>query len=78
MCIADIFEALTSADRPYKKGMLLSQAMNIIGRMVEDNHLDANLFTVFVESGAYLEYARRHMAPRQIDTIDLATLPGLV
>lgn len=78
MCIADIFEALTSSDRPYKKGMLLSQAMNIIGRMVEDNHLDANLFTAFVESGAYLEYARRHMAPRQIDNVDLETLPGLV
>ncbi|WP_299204381.1 HD domain-containing phosphohydrolase [uncultured Amphritea sp.] len=78
MCIADIFEALTSPDRPYKKGMLLSHAMNIIGRMVEDNHLDANLFTVFVESGAYLEYAKRHMAPRQIDSVDLANLPGLV
>ena len=78
MCIADIFEALTSADRPYKKGMLLSQAMNIIGRKVEDNHLDANLFTVFVESGAYLQYARQHMTPRQIDDVDLETLPGLV
>ncbi|MBN1005762.1 HD domain-containing phosphohydrolase [Amphritea pacifica] len=78
MCIADIFEALTSPDRPYKKGMLLSQAMNIIGRMVEDDHLDANLFTIFVESGAYLEYANRHMAPRQIDQVDLTTLPGLV
>ncbi|WP_428034548.1 HD domain-containing phosphohydrolase [Amphritea sp.] len=78
MCIADIFEALTSPDRPYKKGMLLSHAMNIIGRMVEDNHLDANLFTVFVESGAYLEYAKRHMAPRQIDEIDLSKLPGLL
>jgi len=78
MCIADIFEALTSRDRPYKKGMLLSQAMNIIGRMVEDNHLDANLFTIFIESGAYLKYAKQHMAPRQIDHVDLTTLPGLV
>lgn len=78
MCIADIFEALTSPDRPYKKGMLLSQAMNIIGKMVEDNHLDANLFTIFVKSGAYIEYANRHMSPRQIDEIDLSTLPGLV
>nr|WP_320135386.1 HD domain-containing phosphohydrolase [uncultured Amphritea sp.] len=78
MCIADIFEALTSPDRPYKKGMLLSQAMNIIGRMVEDEHLDADLFSVFVESGAYIEYANRHMAPRQIDTVDITTLPGLI
>jgi HD-GYP domain-containing protein (c-di-GMP phosphodiesterase class II) len=77
MCIADIFEALTSPDRPYKKGMLLSEAMNIIGRMVKENHLDADLFNVFVNSGAYLEYAHSHMAPRQIDTVDLAKLPGL-
>ncbi|MDO6564474.1 HD domain-containing phosphohydrolase [Amphritea sp. 1_MG-2023] len=78
MCIADVFEALTSPDRPYKKGMLLSQAMNIIGRMVTDNHLDAGLFNVFVESGAYIEYAKRHMTPRQIDHVDLSTLPGLL
>lgn len=77
MCIADIFEALTSPDRPYKKGMLLSQAMTILGRMVEDNHLDADLFKLFVDSGAYLDYAQKHMTPRQIDTFDIATLPGL-
>ncbi|WP_415887353.1 HD domain-containing phosphohydrolase [Neptuniibacter sp. QD37_6] len=77
MCIADIFEALTSPDRPYKKGMLLSQAMTILGRMVEDNHLDADLFKLFVESGTYLEYAQSHMTPRQIDEFDPASLPGL-
>jgi len=77
MCIADIFEALTSPDRPYKKGMYLSQAMTIIGRMVEDNHLDADLFKLFVESGAYLQYARAHMTPRQIDQFDCQSLPGL-
>lgn len=77
MCIADIFEALTSPDRPYKKGMLLSQAMTILGRMVEDNHLDAELFRLFVESGTYLKYARKHMSERQIDQFDPASLPGL-
>ncbi|EAR62371.1 GAF and HD-GYP domain-containing protein [Neptuniibacter caesariensis] len=77
MCIADIFEALTSPDRPYKKGMLLSQAMTILGRMVNDNHLDKDLFRLFVESGTYLEYAQTHMAPRQIDDIDISSLPGL-
>lgn len=76
MCIADIFEALTSPDRPYKKGMLLSQAMNILGRMVEDNHLDPELFRLFVESGTYLKYAKQHMAERQIDDFDPASLPG--
>ncbi len=77
MCIADIFEALTSADRPYKQGMKLSQAMTIMGRMVEDDHLDADLFALFTHSGTYLEYAKRHMAERQIDEVDLANLPGL-
>ncbi|MAY42172.1 MULTISPECIES: HD domain-containing phosphohydrolase [unclassified Neptuniibacter] len=77
MCIADIFEALTSPDRPYKKGMLLSQAMTILGRMVEDNHLDSDLFRLFVESGTYLNYAQTHMTPRQIDEFDITTLPGL-
>ena len=77
MCIADIFEALTSPDRPYKKGMLLSQAITIIGRMVEDNHLDRDLFQLFIESGVYLKYARNHMAPRQIDRFELDTIPGL-
>ena len=77
MCIADIFEALTAPDRPYKKGMLLSQAMTILGRMVDDNHLDGNLFRLFIESGAYLEYASRHMTPRQIDQFDTNALPGM-
>lgn len=77
MCIADIFEALTSPDRPYKKGMLLSQAMTILGRMVEDNHLDAELYRLFVESGTYLEYAKLHMSERQVDDFDATSLPGL-
>ena len=77
MCIADIFEALTSPDRPYKKGMLLSKAMTILGYMVEDGHLDPDLFRLFVESGTYMEYAMRHMTPRQIDQFDATALPGL-
>lgn len=77
MCIADIFEALTAPDRPYKKGMLLSQAMTILGRMVNDNHLDGDLFRLFIRSGAYLDYARRHMSPRQIDQFDPCDLPGM-
>ncbi|MGB0662498.1 MAG: HD domain-containing phosphohydrolase [Pontibacterium sp.] len=76
MCIADIFEALTAADRPYKPGMLLSQTMNIMGRMVVEGKLDADLFALFIDSGAYLKYAKSHMAERQIDTIDKDMLPG--
>ena len=77
MCIADIFEALTSPDRPYKKGMMLSQALTIIGRMVEDNHLDRELFKLFVHSRAYMQYAEQYMVAAQIDEPDLSALPGL-
>ncbi|MGB0468735.1 MAG: HD domain-containing phosphohydrolase [Pontibacterium sp.] len=77
MCIADIFEALTSADRPYKQGMKLSQAMTIMGRMVLDEHLDADLFALFAHSGTYKTYAAKHMSERQIDEVNLDSLPGL-
>src|SRR5690606_38646771 len=53
MAIADVFEALTAQDRPYKRGLKLSQAMAIMGRMKADNHLDPDLFDVFVRSGVY-------------------------
>lgn len=70
MAIADIFEALTAADRPYKTGKPLSEAMAILARMVKNRELDADLFELFVESGVYADYARAHLAPAQIDAID--------
>lgn len=76
MGIADVFEALTAPDRPYKAPMKLSQALTIMGRMVEDNHLDPDLFTVFIDEGVYQTYANQHLAPDQIDTIDIHQLPG--
>ncbi|KEA62181.1 ABC-type amino acid transport protein [Marinobacterium lacunae] len=78
MCIADIFEALTSPDRPYKEGMKLSQALTIIGRKVEDNQIDGELFTIFVRQGIYKRYAELFMAESQIDEPDLDKLPGLM
>ncbi len=71
MAIADVFEALTAADRPYKSGKPLSEAMAILARMVERHELDADLFELFVESGAYADYARAYLAPGQIDAVDL-------
>lgn len=78
MAVADVFEALTSADRPYKKAMPLSQALTIMGRMVEDNHLDPDIFKLFVESKVYLKYAEKFLAPEQIDQIDIRQLPGMI
>ncbi|MDM4766138.1 HD domain-containing phosphohydrolase [Pelomonas sp. SE-A7] len=72
MAIADVFEALTADDRPYKKGKTLSEAMAIMVRMRREQHLDAELFELFLRSGAYLDYAKRFMKPAQIDEVDLA------
>ena len=57
MAIADIFEALTARDRPYKKGKTLSQAMRILGFMKNDAHIDADLFEIFVKEKIYIKYA---------------------
>jgi HD-GYP domain-containing protein (c-di-GMP phosphodiesterase class II) len=72
MAIADIFEALTAMDRPYKKGKTLSEAIKIMAFMKQDQHLDPDLFELFLRSGAYLDYARRFMPPEQIDAVDVS------
>ena len=72
MAIADVFEALTAADRPYKKAKTLSEAIGIMSRMRNDQHLDPELFDLFLTSGVYREYAERYLTPEQVDTVDLA------
>jgi len=74
MAIADVFEALTADDRPYKKAKKLSETMRIMGFMKRDNHLDPELFNHFVRAGVYLEYARRFLAPHLIDEVDVGAL----
>ncbi|MFJ4193499.1 HD domain-containing phosphohydrolase [Pseudomonas sp. NPDC089534] len=74
MAIADIFEALTAADRPYKKAKSLSEALGIMATMCREAHIDAELFGLFVGEGIYLQYARRFLDPRQIDAVDPAGL----
>jgi HD-GYP domain-containing protein (c-di-GMP phosphodiesterase class II) len=71
MAIADIFEALTAVDRPYKKGKTLSEALRIMTFMVKDSHIDPVLFDLFLTSGVYADYARRYMKPEQIDEVDV-------
>jgi HD-GYP domain-containing protein (c-di-GMP phosphodiesterase class II) len=78
VAVADIFEALTAKDRPYKKPMPLSQALTILGRMKLDHHIDADLFDVFIREQVYLKYAQQYLAPDQIDAIDLAKVPGVM
>src|SRR5690606_22734306 len=74
MAIADVFEALTADDRPYKKAKRLSETMRIMGFMKRDNHLDPQLFDHFVRSGVYLEYAKRFLHPDLIDEVDVEGL----
>jgi HD-GYP domain-containing protein (c-di-GMP phosphodiesterase class II) len=74
MGIADIFEALTARDRPYKQGMKLSQAMNIMGNFKKNGHIDPDLFDVFVKQGVYRRYAEQFLDPVQIDEVSPASL----
>jgi HD-GYP domain-containing protein (c-di-GMP phosphodiesterase class II) len=73
MVVADIFEALTAVDRPYKKGKTLSEAVKIMSFMVKDHHLDRDLFELFLSSGAYRVYAEKFMRPEQIDDVEVET-----
>jgi len=72
MAIADIFEALTAADRPYKKAKTLSEALRIMSFMRNDQHIDAELFDLFLTSGVYTQYAEEFLEPGQLDEVNIA------
>jgi HD-GYP domain-containing protein (c-di-GMP phosphodiesterase class II) len=67
MAIADIFEALTAHDRPYKKPKKLSESLKIMAKMRDDNHIDPDIFDLFVKEKIYMKYARKFLLPDQID-----------
>lgn len=71
MAIADIFEALTSHDRPYKKAKTLTESLKIMSFMVKDKHIDKDLFNLFLTSGLYHKYAEAHLKPEQCDDVDI-------
>ena len=76
MAIADIFEALTASDRPYKQGKKLSECLRIMGLMKKDNHIDPDIFEIFIRERIYLDYAEEFLDPEQIDEIDETLIPG--
>ncbi len=76
MGIADIFEALTAKDRPYKKGKTLTEALTILGKFNLDGHIDPDLFDIFVREQVYLSYAQQFLDPEQIDEVDVSKIPG--
>ncbi len=76
MGIADIFEALTAKDRPYKKGKTLSESLEILGTFCLNGHIDPDLFDVFVREKVYLRYAEMFLDKEQIDKVDESSIPG--
>jgi HD-GYP domain-containing protein (c-di-GMP phosphodiesterase class II) len=78
MGVADIFEALTAGDRPYKRGKTLSEALTILGRFKLNGHIEPGLFDVFMWEKVYETYAREFLPPEQIDPVDPSVIPGYV
>jgi len=76
MGIADIFEALTAKDRPYKVGKTLSESLHILGKMKLNGHVDPDLFDVFVREKVYLKYAEQFLDAAQVDDVDQGAIPG--
>ena len=76
MGIADIFEALTAKDRPYKVGKTLSESLHILGKFKLNGHIDPDLFDVFVREKVYLKYAEQFLDPAQVDVVDEDAIPG--
>src|SRR6185312_10126043 len=76
MGIADIFEALTAKDRPYKQGKTLTEALEILGKFKENGHIDPDLFDIFVRRKVYQRYAEMFLDPDQVDQVDESKIPG--
>ena len=76
MGIADIFEALTAKDRPYKQGKTLSESLEILGKFKENGHIDPDLFDIFVRQKVYQRYAEMFLDPDQVDRVDESKIPG--
>lgn len=76
MGIADIFEALSASDRPYKPGKPLSECLRILGQMKQDNHIDPDIFDAFIRYRVYLQYAEKFLPKSQIDEVDHSLISG--
>jgi HD-GYP domain-containing protein (c-di-GMP phosphodiesterase class II) len=76
MAIADIFEALTACDRPYKKAKTLSESIAILAQLKDNDHIDPDLFDLFLTTGLYRRYGERYLKPEQMDAIDIDAYIG--
>ncbi len=71
LALADVFEALTAGDRPYKKAKTLAESIKIMERMVQEKHIDAELFNLFIQERIYLDYAGKELTAGQMNGFDL-------
>ncbi len=78
IALADVFEALTAADRPYKVAKTVSESLAIMANMCVRGHLDEDLFRYFLHSDIWLEYAQRYLNPAQIDAVELGQIEALL
>ena len=78
MAIADIFEALSASDRPYKNAKKISECLYIMGKLKLSNHIDPDLFDIFIDHKVYLSFAERFLKAEQIDDIDYSKIPGYI
>lgn len=76
IALADIFEALTARDRPYKRQYTLMEALSILGSMKESGHVDPDLFDLFIREKLFMKYAEQHLHPEQLDDVDMSKIPG--
>ena len=76
IAIADVFEALTAGDRPYKRAKTVGESLAILGQMKLSGHVDPDLFDVFIRERVWMDYARRFLDPAQLDEVDVERLPG--
>ncbi len=77
IAVADVFEALTASDRPYKDAKKLSQALKIMAFMVKGEHLDHDVFDLFLTKGVYQSYADEYLKPEQLDFVDVDGLRAI-
>jgi HD-GYP domain-containing protein (c-di-GMP phosphodiesterase class II) len=78
MALADVFEALTAADRPYKSPKTLTESLKIMAFMAKDQHIDPELFRYFLHSKLWLTFAEKYMQKQQIDEVDVAAIEKLL
>lgn len=77
IAVADVFEALTACDRPYKAAKTLSHSLKIMAFMVKDEHLDGDVFDLFLTQGIYQQYADEFLKVDQLDFVDVAALRNI-